>query len=319
MQVIIYGIAYVLDLIIGDPSNWPHPVRLIGNSINVCVKAIRKVCRTEAQLKVGGLFLWIIIVGLTYFITWGILHLAQFNIIVYWIVSIYLAYTTLATRCLGDEARKIWHTLQRSSIEKARRQLSMIVGRDTTELSRDDISKATVETVAENTSDGVVAPLFYLLIGGPALAMAYKAVNTLDSMVGYQNDKYRSIGYFSAKIDDIVNYIPARLTWLFLVVASFFLRLDWRDAFRIGWRDRKQHKSPNCAFPEGAVAGALGLQLGGAHYYFGELVEKPHIGDDSRGITTADILITNKLLYTSSFIALLCFSSIRLVVERILT
>lgn len=317
MQVFIIAIAYIIDLIIGDPSHWPHPIRVIGSSINGCVKGIRKLCKTEQQLKFAGLLLWIIIVGGTYAITWGILQIAQMNIILYWIVSIYLAYTTLATRCLGDEARKIWYTLQNSSIEKARHQLSMIVGRDTKQLSRDDIAKATVETVAENTSDGVIAPLFYLMIGGPALAMAYKAVNTLDSMVGYQNEKYRSIGYYSAKIDDVANYIPARLTWIFISIGSLFLHLSWRDAFLIGWRDRKQHKSPNCAFPEGAVAGALGLQLGGAHHYFGELVEKPLIGDEVRGITISDILLTNKILYTSSFLALICFSAIRLGLERL--
>ena len=219
---------------------------------------------------------------------------------------------------MGDEARKVWHTLQHSSIEQARKQLSMIVGRDTTQLSKSQISKATVETVAENASDGVIAPLFYLFLGGPALAMAYKAINTLDSMVGYQNEKYRSIGYVSAKMDDVANYIPARLTWVFMVVASFFLRLSWKNAWRIGWRDRKQHKSPNCAFPEGAVAGALGLQLGGTHVYFGEVVEKPHIGDKIREITADDIMVSNKILYMTSFVALVCFSLITVLVDLLL-
>ncbi|MGM9925656.1 MAG: adenosylcobinamide-phosphate synthase CbiB [Bacillus sp. (in: firmicutes)] len=318
MTVIFYSIAYIIDLIIGDPSSWPHPVRIIGSAINGLVKGFRKICRTERQLKIAGLFLWIIIVGGTYFITWGIMRLASFNGFLYGVVTVYLAYTTIAARCLGDEARKVWNALLHSPIEKARRQLSMIVGRDTTELSRDQIAKATVETVAENTSDGVIAPLFFLFIGGPPLAMAYKAVNTLDSMVGYQNEKYRSIGYFPAKIDDIANYIPARLSWIFISLASMFLQLSWQDAFRIGWRDRKQHKSPNCAFPEGAVAGALGLQFGGTHQYFGEPVEKPYIGDETRGITTSDILLTNKLLYVSSFLAIFCFAAVRLVVEAFL-
>ncbi|WP_019241975.1 MULTISPECIES: adenosylcobinamide-phosphate synthase CbiB [Bacillus] len=318
MHIIIYGAAYVLDLLIGDPHRWPHPVKWMGSFISVFVKCARKLCKNEAQLKFAGLLLWVATVGLSYAVTWGVLEIVKMNMILFWVISIYLAYTTLATKCLALEAKKVWYTLEKGTIEQARKQLSMIVGRDTSHLSKEQISKATVETVAENTSDGVIAPMFYLFLGGPALAMAYKAINTLDSMVGYQNEKYRSIGFISAKVDDMANFIPARLSWLFLVGASFFMKLSWRNALKIGWRDRKKHKSPNCAYPEGAVAGALGLQLGGAHYYFGELVEKPTIGDYFREITTKDISITNKLLYVASFIAFLSFTIVDLTIHFLL-
>ena len=307
MHLVIYSLAYIMDLMIGDPYRWPHPIKVIGNSISVLVKFVRKVCENENQLKVAGLLVWIIIVGGTYSITWGILEMASVHSILYGVVAVYLAYTTLAVKSLAIEARKIYLTLQHGTIEEARQQLSMIVGRDTSKLNKEQITKATVETVAENASDGVVAPLFYLFLGGPALAMAYKAVNTLDSMVGYKNEKYKSIGFVSAKMDDLFNFIPARLTWLFLVIASYFLKLSWKKAFCIGWRDRKQHSSPNCAFPEGAVAGALGLQLGGSHVYFGQIVEKPYIGDAVQTVQPLHIQTMIRLLYVTSFIAFVIF------------
>lgn len=307
MHLIIYSLAYVIDLLIGDPYRWPHPIKVIGHAITLLVSKARVICKSENQLKIAGLLVWLVIVGATYFVVWGILKMAEVHTYLYTMIAIYLAYTTLATKCLAIEAVKIYKTLQYGTIEEARQQLSMIVGRDTSKLDKEQVAKATVETVAENASDGVVAPLFYLFLGGPALAMAYKAVNTLDSMVGYKNEKYKSIGYVSAKMDDVFNYIPSRLTWLFLVVASLILRLSWRKAFTIGWRDRKQHSSPNCAYPEGAVAGALGIQLGGPNMYFGQLVEKPFIGDHIQNIEATHIRRTNQLLYVTSCIALLSF------------
>lgn len=307
MHLIIYSLAYVMDLLIGDPYRWPHPIKVIGHAITLLVSKARVMCKSEKHLKIAGLLVWLLIVGTTYFVTWFILKMAAVHPYLYIMISIYLAYTTLATKCLAFEASKIYKTLQHGTIEEARQQLSMIVGRDTSKLNKEQIAKATVETVAENASDGVVAPLFYLFLGGPALAMTYKAVNTLDSMVGYKNEKYKNIGYVSAKMDDVFNYIPSRLTWLFLVGASLILRLSWHQAFTIGWRDRKQHSSPNCAYPEGAVAGALGIQLGGPNMYFGQLVEKPFIGDHLINIEATHIQLTNQLLYVTSCIALLSF------------
>ena len=198
--------------------------------------------------------------------------------------------------------------MKTGDLEKSRIQLSYIVGRDTTNLNEKEIVRATVETVAENTVDGIIAPLFYGFIGRAPLAMAYKAVNTLDSTVGYKNDKYYYLGFASAKIDDIANYIPARLGVILLPLGSLFTGFNFKDALKIGIRDRKNHKSPNCAFSEGAVAGALGIQLGGTNVYFGKEVYKPTIGDKTREIEIEDIVRTNKIMYSSSIISIIIFT-----------
>ncbi len=207
----------------------------------------------------------------------------------------------------------VYRALTSGSIEDSRRQLSYIVGRDTSQLTKPQIIRAVVETVAENTVDGVIAPLFYLFIGGVPLGMAYKAINTLDSMVGYKNEKYRAIGCVSARMDDLANLIPARLSWLLLTGAAALMWLNVRHALFIGWRDRYKHKSPNCAWPEATVAGALGVRLGGPNTYFGELVEKPWIGDELREICQNDIKLTIRLMFLASFLAFVLFSIIYLI------
>lgn len=309
----IYG-GYILDLIIGDPYSFPHPVRFIGNLINIVENQIRKFVSSDKGLKVAGFFLWFIVVGITLFSTYIVLQLFKFNKIAYFIVNTILIYTTLATKCLKDESTKIYKVLKTGDLEKSRNQLSYIVGRDTTNLSEKEIVRATVETVAENTVDGIIAPLFYGFIGGAPLAMAYKAINTLDSTVGYKNDKYYYLGFASAKIDDIANYIPARLGLLLLSLGSLFAGFNFKDALKIGIRDRKNHKSPNCAFSEGAVSGALGIQLGGTNVYFGKEVYKPTIGDKKREIEIEDIVKTNKIMYSSSMISILIFTLIYYIV-----
>lgn len=300
--------AYGLDLIFGDPYSFPHPVRYIGRLIRWTEKKIRAVAKTQKELKIGGFILWGVTVGTTFGITYGAVKLSSIHPAVHFIVNSGLLYTTLATKCLKDEAVKIMKVLQTGTIEEARTQLSYIVGRDTSELNQTEIIRATVETVAENTVDGIIAPLFYAFIGGAPLAFAYKAINTLDSTVGYKNEKYAEIGFASAKIDDLANWIPARLTTLLMTAASFFLRLDYKNCFKISIRDRKNHKSPNCAYPEGAVAGALGVQLGGTNIYFGEAVYKPTIGDKKRELEAEDIKRTNQIMYMTSFTALVIFS-----------
>ncbi|OXX83320.1 cobalamin biosynthesis protein, partial [Paraclostridium benzoelyticum] len=234
--------------------------------------------------------------------------------IFYVIIASIILYTTLSTKCLADEAKKIYEVLKTGDIEKSRKQLSYIVGRDTTSLNENEIIRATVETVAENTVDGIISPMMYGFIGGPVLAMAYKAINTLDSMVGYKNEKYGDIGFASAKIDDIANFIPARITPFFMMIASFILGFNSKKSIKIAMRDRKNHKSPNCAYAEGAVAGALEVQLGGTNMYFGEKVYKPTIGDKDRELEAEDILRTNKIMYLTSFIALVIFSIITYIV-----
>lgn len=310
MNLLSIYTGYALDLIVGDPYSFPHPVRFIGKLISFVEKQIRKITSSDRGLKIAGFFLWFVVVGVTLGGTSIVLRLFEFNKIAYFTVNTILIYTTLATKCLKDESTKIYKVLKTGDLEKSRIQLSYIVGRDTTNLSEKEIVRATVETVAENTVDGIIAPLFYGFIGGAPLAMAYKAINTLDSTVGYKNDKYYYLGYASAKIDDIANYIPARLGVILLSLGSLFVGFNFKDALKIGIRDRKNHKSPNCAYSEGAVSGALGIQLGGTNVYFGKEVYKPTIGDKNREIEIEDIIRTNKIMYSSSIISIIIFTAL---------
>lgn len=309
MTLFIWWAAWLLDCWLGDPQHWPHPIRVIGNVINLVQRAVRRVCHSDRALMLGGALLWIIVVGATWALSWGILALAYR--LHEWLgvaVEIWMIYTLLAGRCLGDAAREVEKPLRAGDLTQSREKLSWIVGRDTSQLQPPQITRAVVETVAENSVDGVIAPLFFLLLGGAPLAMAYKAVNTLDSMVGYKHQKYRAIGMVSARIDDIANFIPARLSWLLLALAAKLCGNDASSALRIGWRDRRNHSSPNCAWPEATVAGALGIRLGGPNDYFGERVEKPWIGEATREISIDDIPATIRLMNVASLLALLLFS-----------
>lgn len=306
-------VAFLLDYWLGDPPHWPHPVRWIGNLISWLQNRIRLCCHHERSLRWGGALLWLVVVGLTWLLSWGVIALTtHIHPWLGWLVEVWMIYTLLAGRCLSDAAMAVHQALQHDSLEDSRRQLSWIVGRDTSQLEKPQITRAVVETVAENSVDGVIAPLFFLLLGGPPLAMAYKAVNTLDSMVGYKNPKYRAIGYVSARMDDVANLIPARLSWLLLSTAAWLLKADYRQALRIGWRDRYQHASPNCGWSEATVAGALGVRLGGPNDYFGERVEKPWLGDDCREISLSDIPRSIQLMMVASLLALLLFALISL-------
>ncbi|MGT2933997.1 adenosylcobinamide-phosphate synthase CbiB [Streptococcus catagoni] len=303
MTLIAILLALLLDWTIGDPYSWPHPIKAIGSYINFFLQLKDKFLFSDYLF---GALLWLSTISLSLGLTAGLLWFSStIHWLFYWLIWIYLAYACLATKSLAHEARKVYEKLTTASLDEARDQVGMIVGRQTSELSEEEITKATIETVAENTSDGVIGPLLCLFLGGPLLAIFYKAVNTLDSMVGYKTKKYFKIGYVSAKIDDLVNLIPARLTWLSLLVASYMLELDGVCALRIGIRDRYQHASPNSAFPESVVAGALGIQLGGGHYYHGEFLDKPKIGDNRRKACPEDIKSCLSLLYMSTMIALI--------------
>lgn len=306
LRIYSIGIAFVLDMIFGDPYDFPHPVRYIGSLIHWLDVNLRKVFRSNRGLVVAGLILAVGTIGLTFALTFAVMYVA-FRLHPWVGVSVegFILYTTFSVKCLKEEALKIYRTLRTSDLDSSRKALSYIVGRDTAQLSREEIVRAVVETVAENTVDGFIAPLFYAFLGGAPLAMAYKAANTLDSMVGYKNDKYYYMGFFSAKIDDVFNFIPARLSVIPFTAAAMVLRRDWRSAFRISLRDRKNHKSPNCAYSEGAVAGALGIQLGGTNMYFGKPVEKPTIGDRKREIEAEDIPATCSLMVAASMISVL--------------
>lgn len=294
-------IGFILDIIIGDPNNPFHPVRGIGyvaRKFEIIFRSILK-----KYLKFAGLMVWMLIVMLTFMITFEIVNITkELNIYFGIILEGILIYFCIASKGLVVEGYKVIKFLINDNIEGARKQLSFIVGRDTANLNKEGIIKAVVETIAENMADGIIAPLFYAGIFGAPLAFAYKAVNTLDSMFGYKNDKYIDFGYFPAKLDDIFNYIPARITGILIVICATILRYDYKNSFKIYKRDRYNHTSPNSAHPEAAIAGALGVQLGGANYYFGKLVEKPAIGDNLNEIQIKDVYKTAKVLYLSSFI-----------------
>ncbi|WP_125770136.1 adenosylcobinamide-phosphate synthase CbiB [Companilactobacillus furfuricola] len=306
-------LGFVLDLILGDPHSWPHPVKLIGKMISWSVKKIEaKKLNDDQQLR-AGTWMWLFIVLATAIISGLIMFISRVNYWLFLIVGTYLAYTTISVKGLAFEAHKIMRSLQKADILTARKQLSMIVGRETDQLNEDEISKATIETIAENINDGVIAPLFYLMIGGPVLGLAYKAVNTLDSMVGYKNARFLNLGRFSAVMDDVFGFIPARLTWLLMIIAAFILRLDHRNAFKIGVRDHLKHNSPNSAYPESVIAGALNIQLGGPHYYFGKLVDKPFIGPSTgKEASNQDIRQTIGVLYVTSVIGLIVLGLVRI-------
>ncbi|MEA3416192.1 MAG: adenosylcobinamide-phosphate synthase CbiB [Thermodesulfobacteriota bacterium] len=307
---IFFG-AYIVDLIIGDPRWFPHPVIIIGKFVRFLegwmVRFIDK--------KKAGIILWFTVVIPVYFITLGIAEGCFFiNPLFGAMITILLASLTLATKSLYDESKVVLNALNRGNMEEARKRLSMIVGRDTDGLDEKEIYRAVIETVSENLSDGIVAPMFYLTLGGVPLAIAYKAVNTLDSMVGYKNAGYRDIGCFSAKMDDMANLIPARLTGFIIIFSAFILRLNWRDSWRIMRRDGRNHSSPNSGISEAAVAGATGIQLGGENRYFGEIVRKPAIGDKIKEINRGDVKKAWIVMFASSFLmAAVCVLSLWLI------
>ena len=309
-NILIMILGYIMDLVFGDPYWFPHPVRFIGKLISKTEKFIRKHAKSEKSLKYWGILMWLVPVVTTALVTALIVKIASFNKYVEIFVSAFIIYTTLSTKCLKDEATKIYKVLETGDIKKSRVQLSYIVGRDTTNLSQSEIIRATVETVAENTVDGTISPMFYGFLFGPIGAMTYKAINTLDSMVGYKNDKYLNLGCVSAKLDDVANFIPARLTAIFMPLGAFLCGMNGANSFKIAIRDRKNHKSPNCAFAEGAAAGAIGVQLGGTNIYFGQEVYKPTIGDKKRELENYDIVRMNKLMYATTANALLILSAL---------
>ncbi|MDX7991517.1 adenosylcobinamide-phosphate synthase CbiB [Xenorhabdus littoralis] len=309
MTVLLWLSAFILDMKLGDPPHWPHPVRWIGRLINQTERFIRRICQTETALKWGGVLLWLVVVGSVWLVSYWVLRLAYgMASVMGYLVEIWLIYTVLAGRSLSDAANAVYQALRQGDLAASREQLAKIVGRETSQLQAPQISRATIETVAENSVDGVIAPLFFLMLGGAPLAMAYKAMNTLDSMVGYKTPHYRALGMFSARMDDVANWLPARIGWLLLVLAAKWQGLDFRQALRIGWRDRYQHSSPNSGWPEATVAGALGIRLGGPNIYFNQCVEKPWLGDARREVTPDDIPQSVQMMMVASVMALLLFA-----------
>ena len=309
-------IGFCLDLLLGDPHWAPHPVRAIGALISGLEKLLRKLFpKSHGGQLAGGVVLVLLTLliptVLTVLLLWGC-----------WLISPWLAlgvesvvsYQLLATKSLAVESRKVYDALKTGDLDKARYAVSMIVGRDTDRLDEAGVTKAAVETVAENASDGGIAPLIFLAIGGAPLGMFYKAANTMDSMVGYKNDKYLYFGRAAAKWDDILNFIPARISGVLMCLGAVAAGYDGKNAWRIFRRDRKKHKSPNAAHTEAACAGALQLRLVGPSWYFGKLVEKPYIGDDQRSPEPLDILRAGRILYATAFFALLLFCGVPLLI-----
>lgn len=301
--------GFILDLIFGDPHWLPHPICWIGNLIAFTEKVLRGLLgEGKKKLLFGGFVLVAVVLSLSFAVPYIILYFAgQVNIYLRFAIETIMFYQIFATKCLRDESMKVYYSLKNNDLVDARLKLSWIVGRDTKELTAEEVTKGAVETVAENTADGITAPMFYMFIGGAPLAFLYKGINTMDSMVGYKNEKYLYFGRCAAKLDDIANFIPARLTGLLMIVATFVLQLDAKQAWKIFWRDRYNHLSPNSAMTESVVAGALNIQLGGGHFYFGQWVHKETIGDDNRKINAYDIVLANKLLYVTSGISLTVF------------
>jgi len=305
--------AVILDWVIGDPYWFPHPIKFIGKLIKLLEGFGRKHIKTNKAMKVYGGLVVLVVALISFIIPFIILRFFKNIPIVFHIINILIIWTTLAARCLDVEARKVYTSLNEEGIEEARIRLSYIVGRDTSKLSQGEIIRADVETVAENTSDGVIAPLLFAIVGGAPLAMLYKAINTMDSMLGYMNEKYRFIGFFPAKVDDVFNFIPARITGVLISLVAPIKGGNIFKSLRIMLRDRKNHKSPNCAYPEAAVAGALKIQLGGTNVYFGQALIKPTIGDKIKELSKQDIIATIQLMYASEVLLLVVALGIKVV------
>ena len=310
-------IGMILDWIFGDPVWLYHPVRIIGKWIAFLEKILRKLVGdqegNEKKLLIAGGILWTLVIVASAAVPMGSLYLAEkLSPCAAFVLECFWCYQLLAARSLGKESKKVYKKLIQDDLPGARLAVSMIVGRDTENLTVEGVTKAAVETVAENTNDGVIAPLIYMLIGGPILGFVYKAVNTMDSMLGYKNEKYLYFGRVAAKMDDVAGFIPARISALLMILASCLLGMDGKNALWIWKRDQRKHASPNAAQTEAVCAGALQVQLAGDAWYFGVKHEKETIGDPIRKIEPKDILRSEKLMIGTEVLTFLLFGGIRL-------
>lgn len=316
-HMIAFLMGFLLDQLLGDPYFLPHPVRLIGKLISGTERRLRRknprndIDKSRREFRQGAAMVLIVLVSVVIVSSFLLLAAYQIHPYVGMAVEILMTYQILAVKCLKVESMKVYHCLKESDLGRARAAVSMIVGRDTKCLNEEGVAKAAVETVAENTSDGVVAPMLYLAAGGPILGFLYKAVNTMDSMVGYKNEKYLYFGRAAAKLDDFVNFLPARISALLMITASYLSGRDFsgKGAWRIYRRDRRKHASPNSAQTESVCAGALSIRLAGDASYFGKIVKKPYIGEELRKVEYEDIKRANHLMYVTAWLCeMLCLS-----------
>ena len=306
-------VGVILDFILGDPHGWWHPVIGIGKIITRTEHIVRNIFpKNKRGERIGGAVLAIVVIVVSVAIPAILLYIAYH---LHWIAGIILeaimCYTMLAAKSLKVESMKVANALEQEGLEAGRKAVSMIVGRDTQRLDETGVIKAAVETVAENTSDGVIAPLIFMGIFGAVGGFFYKSINTMDSMIGYRNEKYQYFGTVAAKLDDIVNFIPARISAIIMVVSAFLCGMDGKEAFHIFKRDRYNHASPNSAQTESVMAGALGVQLAGDAWYFGIKHEKPTIGDAKRPVELKDIQRSNRLMYTTTIVTVIIIMAIR--------
>jgi adenosylcobinamide-phosphate synthase len=318
-----YVIAYTMDLALGDPRWLGHPAVWIGKAISFLERRLRRIrgqgLGSKGSEKRAGIILTVIVVVGSFLIAWTVIKIAyKLYPALGLIVTIWGAFTTLSIRGLGQGGERVYQASKKKNLKLARKRLSEIVGRDTKNLRKEGIIRGTVESLSENTIDGVVAPLFYLFLGGVPLAFAYKAINTLDSMVGYKNRKYRDFGWAGAKLDDIVNYIPARIGGVVISLGAFLFRKDGKSAFRVMLRDGGKHHSPNAGLSQGAMAGALGIRLGGVNYYRGQKIIKPYLGHPKKKLSSIHIKESINLMYLTSFLTLILGLLIRWLITKFL-
>jgi len=298
-------VAVIVDWILGDPQTWPHPVRFMGMVIKITEKQMRRFFKNE---YIAGAVLWGVCISTVCIVYWLFMQLLPDTI--QFILEIYIFYACIAAKCLAIEGNKIKGLIANKPLEESRRELSYLVGRQTDHLSRKDLMRGIIETISENTIDGVLAPIMYMLLGAPFGASAYfvliyKMVNTLDSMVGYEQEPYKKIGFVSAKMDDLFNYMPARIGAVVMLMAGIILKFDLKNGLKILKRDHKNHKSPNCGYPESVTAGLLNIQLGGTNTYHGVCVKKPTIGDGTFELRESHIDDTIKMMYLSEVIMMI--------------
>lgn len=315
MALLACGTGFILDFLFGDPVWLYHPIRLIGALIAFLEKQFRRICKDQknAQFVAGGL-LWILVVLVSVVVPCLFLYAAgRVHPVLRFLLESFWCWQLLAAKGLKQESMKVYAEVKKGDLPGARKAVSMIVGRDTQCLDEAGVVKAAVETVAENTSDGVTAPLLFMMIGGAPLGFFYKAVNTMDSMIGYKDEKYLYLGRCAAKMDDVLNYIPARLSAFLMIAAAWVLKMDARGAWCIYLRDRRKHASPNSAQTEAVCAGALQIRLAGDAWYFGKLYKKDYIGDDIRPVEAEDIPRADRLMYGTAVLTFLLFGMVKLV------